>query len=161
MEDINKYTYRVMVCTPFNGLSDEAINNEIDRIVDFVHDYIIESLKKESSDGSEINLCFYDNNICYRRPNLSDDDRDYDYRLMCMANGLSNIMAECDFVVFGPGWEKSRGCLAEATVAKLYNKPVVALEEYVDLVTNRSHVEVMNPARFKLTLMKALVEGVQ
>jgi sporulation protein YlmC with PRC-barrel domain len=52
-----------------------------------------------------------------------------DYRLMCLGNGISNIMAECDAEVFADNWSESRGCMMEMMSALLYHKPIIALDE--------------------------------
>lgn len=38
--------------------------------------------------------------------------------------GAIELMKRCDFIVLVPGWEKSRGALAEIEIAKKLNMPI-------------------------------------
>lgn len=44
--------------------------------------------------------------------------------LRYMAKSIE-AMAGCDVVVFAPGWQRARGCLAERVVASLYGLEVL------------------------------------
>lgn len=150
-----KSTFHLMICTPFGDLSNEEIKESIHNITDFMTDEIVNRFSEDNgSEMNEVSVIFFHNHINYCRPTLSDNDREEDYKLMCMANGLSNIMAECDFVVFGPGWEKSRGCLAEATVAVLYHKPIFALtldeDSQYGLISDREFKQLLKDNLFEL-----------
>jgi hypothetical protein len=36
-------------------------------------------------------------------------------------------MAHCNYIVFAPGWNSSRGCIVEMIAARLYGKPTIVL----------------------------------
>ena len=44
--------------------------------------------------------------------------------LRYMAKSIET-MAECDAVVFSPGWQRARGCLVERVVASMYGLEVI------------------------------------
>lgn len=126
----NKAKVNVMICTPFSGLTDKEIefniHNTASKLTDIVLSLFVDN--DEGYDALEVD-CF-NNHINYQRPMIPDDVGTMEsYRLMCLGNGISNIMAECDAVVFANNWHESRGCMMEMMSALLYHKPIVALDE--------------------------------
>lgn len=118
-----------MICVPFRGktpsqvmLSLQHTKNQITpRIIDdYKQHHITAELNYLSMD---IEVVFYDNDIDYRTPHLRSED---DHSLFCLGNGISHVMSNVDYIVFGYDWEKSRGCLVECITAWSYGKRIFA-----------------------------------
>lgn len=136
----NKVKVNVMICTQFAGLTDEEIEFNIrDTCCDLTD--IVLGLFSDNDEGyDELEVHYFSNNINYQRPMIPCDTGTMeDYRLMCLGNGISNIMAECDAVVFANKWYESRGCMMEMLSALLYHKPIVALDEQCNVI-DRDHM---------------------
>lgn len=119
----------VMICTPFAGLTDHQIESNIHDTSCKLTDIIVDLFRDDDA-YDKLEVHFFSNNINYQRPAIPcDTDTMEDYRLMCLGNGITNIMAECDAVVFAGKWHESRGCMMEMMAALLYHKPIVALDE--------------------------------
>ena len=130
---MSKAKVNVMVCTPFAGLTDDEIEFNIHKTTSKLTDIVLALFEDNDEGYDELEVNFFSNNINYQRPCIPcDTDTMEDYRLMCLGNGISNIMAECDAVVFANEWHESRGCMMEMMVALLYHKPIVALDENGD-----------------------------
>lgn len=136
----NKAKVNVMVCTPFAGLTDDEINCNIRVTCSKLTDIVLDLFQDNDEGYDELEVHFFSNNINYQRPAIPcDTDTMEDYRLMCLGNGISNIMAECDAIVFAGKWHESRGCMMEMLSALLYHKPIVALDEQ-DNPIDRDHM---------------------
>ena len=137
---MSKVMVNVMICTPFAGLSDEEIESNIHDTASKLTDIVL-SLFRDNNEGyDELQVHYFSNNINYQRPMIPcDTDTMEDYKLMCFGNGISNVMAECDAVVFANKWNESRGCMMEMMSALLYHKPIVALDKDGNVIT-RDHM---------------------
>ena len=136
----NKAKVNVMVCTPFAGLTDDEINCNIRVTCSKLMDIILALFQDNDEGYDELEVHYFSNNINYQRPAIPcDTDTMEDYRLMCLGNGISNIMAECDAVVFANEWHESRGCMLEMLSALFYHKPIVALDEHGEVI-DREHM---------------------
>jgi len=136
----NKVKVNVMICTPFTGLSDEEIESNIHDTASKLTDIVLALFRDNDEGYDELEVHYFSNNINYQRPMIPyDTDTEEDYKLMCFGNGISNIMAECDAVVFANNWSKSRGCMMEMLSALFYHKPIVALDEQGNPIT-RDHM---------------------
>ncbi len=137
---MSKVKVNVMICTPFAGLSDEEIEFNIHNTAAKLTDIVLALFKDDDGGYDELEVHYFSNNINYQRPMIPcDTDTVEDYRLMCLGNGISNIMAECDAVVFANTWHASRGCMMEMLSALLYHKPIVALDEHGNVI-DRDHM---------------------
>ncbi len=135
-----KAKVNVMICTPFAGLSDKEIEFNIHKTASKLTDIVLALFQDNDEGYDELEVHYFSNNINYQRPMIPcDTDTMEDYRLMCLGNGISNIMAECDAVVFAGKWHESRGCMMEMMSALLYHKPIVALDEEGNVI-NRDHM---------------------
>jgi hypothetical protein len=135
-----KAKVNVMICTPFAGLSDDEIEFNIHKTASKLTDIVLDLFKDNEDGYNELEVHFFSNNINYQRPMIPcDTDTMEDYRLMCLGNGISNIMAECDAVVFANKWYESHGCMIEMISALMYHKPIVALDEEGNPIT-RDHM---------------------
>ena len=103
------------------GLDDKAIKDSIKECQDFIIDYV-SSHFADDADTDEVSVILTDNMVNYKCPAVAEDDTGY--RLFCLGNGISNVMAMSDIVVFAPGWVNSKGCVVEAFIAKLYGKNI-------------------------------------
>ena len=74
--------------------------------------------------SQDIDVKFCDNYMQYHHP-LIDEESD-DHGLYCLGNGISTFMPHVQYVIFGEGWDKSRGCLMEAIIAWSYGKKIFA-----------------------------------
>lgn len=136
----NKVKVSVMICTPFSGLSDDEIKFNIRDTCSKLTDIVLNLFKDNDEGYDELEVHYFSNNINYQRPMIPcDADTEEDYKLMCFGNGISNIMSECDAVVFANKWHESRGCMMEMLSALLYHKPIVALDENGNVIT-RDHM---------------------
>lgn len=137
---MSKAKVNVMVCTPFAGLTDDEIECNIRVTCSKLTDIVLPMFQDNDEGYDELEVHFFSNNINYQRPAIPcDTDTMEDYRLMCLGNGISNIMAECDAIVFAGKWHESRGCMMEMMAALLYHKPIVALDEEGNVIT-RDHM---------------------
>lgn len=116
-------TITMMICCPMRGLDNDQIRHSLMELQTFIID---EYNKYEH----EVSIKFTDNFVNYSCPMLDHDDNGF--RMFCLGNGIANVMAGCDVVVFAPGWHLSRGCLAEAVIAKLYKKQIIAVDRNVE-----------------------------
>lgn len=92
---------KAMISQPMAGKTDEEIRTERD------------SLKRNlESRGFEVVDTIFD---LEASPNEAP--------LRYMAKSIE-AMAGCDAVVFAPGWQRARGCLAERVIASLYGLEV-------------------------------------
>jgi hypothetical protein len=134
-----KATVSVMICTPFSGLTDHEIESNIHNTCSKLTDIVMD-LFRNDEEYDELEVHYFSNNINYQRPMIPcNTDTMEDYRLMCLGNGISSIMAECDAVVFANKWHESRGCMMEMLSALLYHKPIIALDEQGNPIT-RDHM---------------------
>ena len=122
---------KVMTCLPFKGKTTEEIMINKHYIENKVSHIIIDDYKKNHITAElnylsmQIDIEFYDNFVAYKTPMLSEDSDGHS--LYCFGQGVSSIMPNVEYVVFGEGWEKSRGCLMEAITAWSYGKRIIAL----------------------------------
>lgn len=113
----------VMICCPMRDKSDEEIKAWILETRKWVERYM----------GPSVEVTCFDNMVHYRNPSLMGIDKNLDsYGLFCLGNGLANVMAHCNYIVFAPGWNDSRGCIVEMLAARLYGKAAIALNQNVD-----------------------------
>jgi hypothetical protein len=83
--------------------------------------------------GPSVEVTCFDNMVNYHNPSLMGTEENRDsYGLFCLGNGLANVMAHCNYIVFAPGWNDSRGCIVEMIAATMYGKPAIALNRNVD-----------------------------
>ena len=124
---------KVMTCLPFKGKTTEEIMINKHYIENKVSHIIIDDYKKNHITAElnylsmQIDIEFYDNFVAYKTPMLSEDSDGHS--LYCFGQGVSSIMPNVEYVVFGEGWEKSRGCLMEAITAWSYGKRIIALTD--------------------------------
>ena len=131
-----KSKVNIMICTPFSGLSDGQIKSNIHDAASKLMDIALDLFRDNDEGYDELEVHYFSNHINYQRPMIPCDTNTMeDYRLMCLGNGISNIMAECDAVVFTDNWFESRGCMMEMISALLYHKPIVALDKNGDAIT--------------------------
>lgn len=108
----NSVKVKVFYCLPMSGRTDEDILNQInDECLK-----IIELVKTISVDAEIEMLCNYqksDNNIDFS----SDIKHENMYFL---GRGIKSHMSRADIVVFGKGWENSRGCKVEHYICETY-----------------------------------------
>ena len=137
---MSKAKVNVMICTPFAGLTDDEIESNIHDTASKLTDIVLDLFRDNDDGYDELEVHYFSNNINYQRPMIPcDTDTMEDYRLMCLCNGISNIMAECDAVMFANKWHESRGCMMEMLSALLYHKPIVALDEQGNVI-DRDHM---------------------
>lgn len=135
-----KSKINIMICTPFSGLSDGQIKSNIRDAASKLMDMALDLFRDNDEGYDELEVHYFSNHINYQRPMIPCDTNTMeDYRLMCLGNGISNIMAECDAVVFTDNWSESRGCMMEMISALLYHKPIVALDEKGNAI-DRDHL---------------------
>lgn len=138
-----KAKVNVMICTPFSGLTDDEIKNNIHDTAVKLTDIL--NLFKDYDDGyDELEIHYFSNNINYQRPMIPCDTNTMeDYGLMCLGNGISNIMAECDVAVFANKWYDSRGCMMEMLSALMYHKPIIALDEQGNVIEHDHMIDIV------------------
>jgi hypothetical protein len=124
---------KVMTCLPFSGKTTEEIMVNKHYIENKVSHWIRDDYKRTHITAElnylsmQIDIEFYDNFVAYKTPMLSEDSDGHS--VYCLGQGLSSIMPNVDYVIFGEGWEKSRGCLMEMIVAWSYGKRIIALTD--------------------------------
>ena len=115
---MEKQRVYVMICCPMRDKSDEEIKYQLLETRKWVEQYM----------GPTVEVICFDNMVNYRNPSLMDTEENRDsYGLFCLGNGLANVMAHCNYIVFAPGWNGSRGCIVEMIASRLYGKAVIAL----------------------------------
>ena len=135
-----KSKVNIMICTPFSGLSDGEIKSNIRDAASRIMDMALDLFRDNNEGYDELEVHYFTNHINYQRPMIPCDTNTMeDYQLMCLGNGISNIMAECDAVVFADNWFESRGCMMEMISALLYHKPIVTLDEKGNAI-DRDHL---------------------
>lgn len=119
---MEKQRVYVMICCPMRDKSDEEIKYQLLETRKWVEQYMSPTVEV---------ICF-DNMVNYHNPSLMDTEENRDsYGLFCLGNGLANVMAQCNYIVFAPGWNCSQGCIVEMIAAKLYGKPAIALNRNI------------------------------
>lgn len=119
---MEKQLVYVMICCPMRDRSDEEIKWSLLETRKWVEQYM----------GPSVEVTCFDNLVHYHNPSLMGVENRDSYGLFCLGNGLANVMAQCNYIVFAPGWNDSRGCIVEMIAAKLYGKPAIALNRNVD-----------------------------
>lgn len=101
----NRRIIKVFISQPMNGLSDDFIKSERERVINRVNNIfdmhpveIIDSFIKDSPDN--VGALWY----------LGESIK---------------FMDKADVVYFVHGWEKARGCIIENSCAKAYNKIIL------------------------------------
>ena len=139
-----KSKVNIMICTPFSGLTDGQIKSNIRDAASRIMDMALDLFRDNNEGYDELEVHYFTNHINYQRPMIPCDTNTMeDYRLMCLGNGISNIMAECDAVVFADNWSESRGCMMEMISALLYHKPIVALNKNGDAITQDQLMDIV------------------
>lgn len=138
---MSKTKINAMICIPFSGLTDKAIDYNFASAASAVSNKIIELFNENDEGYDELEVHYFNNHINYQRPHSPcDPAADIDsYRLMCLGSGIANIMCECDVVVFANNWHDARGCMMEMLLALMYHKPIVALDEQGNII-DRDHM---------------------
>ena len=125
------------LCLPFHGKSQKEIRKDLQVCEKWFRQVITDE-----------DMQFINNNIAYPRFNQTDNN----FRLMCVSIGLLIKMRKADNICFGPGWEKSKGCMLEAFAAALYGKHIYAITSIDDTV----HI-VTGEAAY-MSIMDALID---
>lgn len=119
---MEKQQVYVMICCPMRDRSDEEIKWSLLETRKWVEQYM----------GPSVEVTCFDNLVHYHNPSLMGIENRDSYGLFCLGNGLANVMAQCNYIVFAPGWNDSRGCIVEMIAARLYGKAVIALNRNVN-----------------------------
>lgn len=124
---------KVMTCLPFSGKTTEEIMIDKRYIENKVSHWIADDYKSRHITAElnylsmQIEIEFYDNYLDYRTPMILEESNEHS--MYCLGQGISSIMANVEYVVFGEGWYKSRGCLMEMITAWSYGKRIIALTD--------------------------------
>jgi len=98
---------KYFISNPMRGKSDEAIEKE--RIA-------IEQIIAKEDPNYEIVDSFFKGEISNHSP-------------VWLLGAAIQVMDQADVVVFGPGWDKARGCKLEHDVAFAYDKTIKVITE--------------------------------
>ena len=98
---------KIMLSSPMKGKSKQEIDNERNKMANLLFDY-------------------YGDGNCEIIASVVEDYKSKS-ELECFSESIF-FMSQSDLLAMGFGWENSRGCKLEHTIAKEYNLPVVYLD---------------------------------
>ncbi len=99
----------IFISQPMNGLTDEEIVKERDRVVQYAQEML-------TGEDVQVIDSFFRGAPTYARP------------LWFLGKSLE-LLSMADIAYFAPGWDKARGCLIEHESALQYDIPVIEVPE--------------------------------
>ena len=99
--------FKVFLCLPMSGRTEEDILKEIDEMKKASIHYF-----QDKHPGCD---------IVYMTNYVSEAEEESNNPIFLLGRGIMNLMSQCDVCLFSKNWKDSRGCKIEHDIAEAYN----------------------------------------